>query len=293
MKYKNKTKKSIKKGGSLNVSPAHFDSTLSSHSVSQKLLNEDSTNLRDTKTKWALNNDFCKTLNRYINIKYSDKSEKEKRDIFEYLKKNEQTQKNYQTSVIANNTVNPRLFYSSYNSDFDKLYKGFGGKVLKKQNKTRKYKKGGGLTVSKMVNDFLNDYYPPNPVTPNHSIEDFDSIPIYRMNSINKASETPPRIKRTPPRRNLRRLQSPSPVPHFKFPNINYSNLNDKDVSLSELWDKELLNKIKHKDWNEYQINHALKQNPFRYNPDKTMKQMSIENMNEWYNPRQPEFGGK
>ena len=291
MKYKNKTKKNTKKGGSLNVSPAHFGSTLSSHSVSQKLLNEDSTNLLDTQTKWTLNKDFCNALNHYINVKYSDKSEKEKRDIFEYLKKNKQTQRNYQRSVIRSNALTPRLFYPLYKSEFDKL--GFGGKVIKKQNKTRKNKKGGGLTVSKMVNNFLDHYYPPNPVSPNHSIEDFDNIPIYRIDSINKASETPPRIKRTPPRRNLRRLQSPSPVPHFKFPNINYSDLNQKDVSLSELWDKELLNKIRHKNWNKYQINHALEQNPFRYNPDKTMKQMSIENMNEWYNPRQPNFGGK
>ena len=294
-KRTNKTKKNIKykKGGMEKISPVNFDSTLSSHSVSQKLLNEDSRSLRDTKTKWLVNSDFAKALNRYINIKYSEKSEEEKKEIFEYLKKNKQTQQNYQTSVFANSTVNPRLFYSRYNSEFDKLYKDLGGKVLKKRNKTRKYKKGGGLTMSKMVNDFLDQYYPPNPVTPTHSIQDFNNIPINRMDSISKASETPPRIKRTPSRRNLRRLQSPSPVPHFEFPNINYSSLNNKDVSLSELWDKELLNRIKHKNWNEYQINHALKQNPFRYNPDKTMKQLRIENLNEWYNPRQPEFGGK
>ena len=297
-KKTNKTKKNIKykKGGMEKISPVNFDSTLSSHSVSQKLLNEDSTSLRDTKTKWLVNSDFAKALNRYINIKYSEKSEEEKKEIFEYLKKNKQTQQNYQTSVFANNTVNPRLFYSRYNSEFDKLYKDFGGKVLKKQNKTRKYKKGGGLMVSKIVNDYLDSYYPRSKyITPNSSIasiESNDNIPINRHDSIEQASITPTRIPRTPPRHNLNKLLSSTSLPNLKFPELDLNTITT-DKSLSELWDNNLMSKIKNKGWNRRQINHALSKNPYRYNINKTMKERMEENQKEWYNPRQPEFGGK
>ncbi len=171
-KRTNKTKKNIKykKGGMKNISPANFNSSLSSFSVSQELSNEDTKNLRDIKTKSVLNNDFANTLKHYINNKYSGKTDREKQIIFDYLKRDKQTQKNYQRSVIANNTMNPRLFYDSYNSEFDNLYKGFGGKLLKKRNKTLR-KKDRTPIINKEVRNFLDNYYPPSEyINPNSSI---------------------------------------------------------------------------------------------------------------------------